>query len=349
METPSPSGEQPTAEPTPTPEAGAQPQNGEPQAAVTNILDTDPAVVLAFLNGSPPPLEVAVAPDPAQASTEPITTEGEEPPVVEPQAEPEPVKHAARIRLTGLSDADQKLAVEARALVADGKASSLFEAMKTLAGDQPPVQAAPVAQAEPEPAVTQEPAPTVEALETKLTDLETRWKTAKENFEPEEAELHLEILRTYREIGKAEQQAQVQKVEVQNYAQNFQTAVNELETKYEAVLDADPRFEKVLNALKVQAEAEGDARIGNPRYILDLAEEAAEMLGIQVGKPTATRNAQKVVTPAPAAPIRAAKPVGAVAPGHTQNAIPTPDQLKQSMQDIPVEDLARLLDRVGVR
>ncbi len=202
--------------------------------------------------------------------------------------------------------------------------------MQTLTGAQPPAAAvAPQAQAEPEPAVV---TPAVSELETQLTALRAERKAAKLDFDHEkDSELTDKIEDLLNEIVYARSAEQVAQVETRNYVSNFNAAVEELEGKYEDALDADPRFETVLNALKTTAEANGDPRIQNPRYILELADEVADMLGYKPGKNTPAP-AKKSITPPPAAPARVAKPVGQTAPGHT--AVPA----------ISREDAHRLMD-----
>jgi hypothetical protein len=327
MSTTATPGEQPAA--TTVPEAGATPQTGAITETAFDGLTDEQA--LALIDGRTP------APTPAAESTpEPQVIEGVQPqetPVPEPEPEPK-AKHAQRIRLTGLQEADQQKVTDALNLVREGKASDIATAMKMVAGEE----AAPVEpQAEPEPEPTPEP-PNLTELEERLAILRQERRAAKADYDNErDAELTDEIEDVLLSIQTAKLSERDQQGEMRSYNDQFAEAVAEVEQQYAHVFDTNPDFEELLDAYKAKAESSNDPIIQDPRYVIGLAEKAARVLGLS--KTPAT-------TLAPTPPARAAKPVGSTtAPGHTHRAVPTTDQILASIDQLSIEQLAALVDR----
>lgn len=327
-------GEQPAA--TTVPDAGAQPQPGAiTEAALDGLTDEQ---ALALIDGR----TLAQAPEPESTPEPEKVIEGEKPqPDPKPDTEPEPkAKHAQRIRLTGLQEADQQKVTDALNLVREGKASDIATAMKMVAGEEAaPVQAS---QAAPDPQPDTEPT-VLENLQSELEAAQAELAAAEDDYADSSVKgpIHERINRLNREIAKEEIKAELaaerQQSGIKSYNDQYGEAVAEVEQQYAHVFDTNPDFEDLLDAYKAKAEADNDPIIQDPRYVIGLAEKAARVLGLSK-TPAATM--------APAPPVRAAKPVGSTtAPGHTHRAVPTKDQVLASIDSLSIEELAALVDR----
>jgi hypothetical protein len=258
-----------------------------------------------------------------------------------PQTDPD-TKPVSRRRLSvaGLPDAEKELNAKAIDLVREGKAANLFEAMKSLVGDA----------GSPDPANGDDPPAGNDAPDTRqaeapptLQQLEDRFETASEelaaairDFDQEkQIELNKEIAILNRQILRAEQAEATQKVEVSNYQSEYAEAVTEMESKYAELLDDENSpFADLLEDRIEAAKARRDPALSDPRHVLTIADDLADLLKVAA--------APKERTPV-ADPPRRAPVGGGVAPAGKAKVMLTTKQAQDYIEKAPTDVLAAAL------
>lgn len=313
------------------------------EAELDNLSPTELAKALGFDTSEEAPTDdetpqpdgqtpAVVAPETPGAQPEP---EIDDP---EPQTPNEKPVNRRRLSVTGLPDEDRDLTAKAIAMVREGKATTILQAMNSLAGGQQDAFATPADSNAP----AGDPAPTPPATPT-LLELEARFDAASEELaesirtfdQDAQIALNKEISLLNRQILRAEQAEAVQKVNVSSYQQDYADAVTEMETKYAELLDdEDSPFADWLDDKVEAAKARRDPALSDPKFILTFAEQIAA----QVSKvnPQAT-----VATPVPPRP---SKVVGAaVAPAHKSKPQLTGRQAEEFIDKASSEVLAAAL------
>lgn len=252
----------------------------------------------------------------------------EKPPEAEPpSAQPEPAKKAEskenapapkdslRLRLSALSPEQQAETAEAYRMVRDGEAQDMLEAYQAIRG----------VSGQPDPTTHEEEAPdlsrqqstqdapndVVAELTGQLADLRAQRKQARLDYDTEaEEDLTTQIEDLTLKIAKAEALAELsQRTEAQSrtqWNQEYETAVDELESKYPDVLDDNSAFTRFLDAKIKAAKADSDPRLNDPRHVLVFADELADEIKALAPKPSGIR---------PSPPPSAPRPTGSgVAP-----------------------------------
>lgn len=279
--------------------------------------------------------------DPVNVSghDQPPTDDGVKPPDDAANQEQQRKKEAIRLRLSALPPEQQQETAEAYGLVRDGKAVDLFEAFQQLRGNQPAPAATPdnAANQDAAPAPTAETTPsTVKILELKLEETRAALKEAREMFDAEkEDQLEIEVQDLVRKLAKEELKEELQQQQSSKAEEQFQVeydaAVDELETNFPDVLDDDSEFTQLLDEKLAAAKHRNDAKLSDPRFILELAAQVDAILN----KPSGRKP-----SPPPATP----RPTGAqVAPTHNQAPRPSEDQMRAAINNATPEQLLALI------
>ena len=323
-------GEQPGNDPTTvTEEVSEQPLEGD----FASQLEAQSADQLLDLITGEEPVPAATESTPPPASEQPPKKDEEEAPQGTPSKPP------GRLSVRALP-ADQQLeTAEALALVREGKAADLLDALQQIRGVQAPPAKPADAQADPDASTEQNP-PTEEAtgdvaqIEARLAQLRAERKAAKQDFDTDEEErLTTEIEDTLISLQEAKIQAATAKAtteQVQNsYDEQYQAAVDELEANYPDSLDDDSQSSQLLDDKITAARVRKDPALQDPRFILKFAEDIKNLLTPK-GSPR----------PPSAPPIRTQRPTGAaVAPGHSQAPRPTAEQALAMINSIDDPDV----------
>lgn len=329
-----PQGEQPATDAPEVP-VSEQPQDTTAIEAQLEAMNTNElAKALGFETSEEAPADDEQQPEgetPEDATPE---TPGAQP---EPDGEEKPVNRR-RLSVTGLPDEDRDLTAKAIALVREGKATTMLQAMNSLAGGQQDAFATPADSNAP----AGDPAPTPQAAPT-LLELEARFEAASEELaesirtfdQDAQIALNKEISLLNRQILRAEQAESVQKVNVSNYQQDYADAVTAMETKYAELLDdEDSPFADWLDDKVEAARARRDPALSDPQFILTFADQIAA----QVSK---VNPQAKTPTPVPPRPT---KVVGAaVAPAHKSKPQLTGRQAEEFIDKASPEVLAAAL------
>lgn len=293
-------------------DVGAQPQN-----AVKDMESYSADELLAAITGN-------ATSDPQE--TEPASPQGAQPENEDGQNtddHPQGKGEAIRLRLSALPPEKQQEAADAYRLVREGKATDLLEALQQLRGQSGTETATPddAPAATPEAETKSGP---VSELERQIADARAQLKEARDIFDlDKEDELETEIQNLVRKHAKEELKAELEAEKANNAQTEFQreysAAVNELEETYPDVLDDDSQFTQLLDDKLAAARHRKDARLSNPRFILDLASEVATILN----KPSGRK---------PSPPPAISRPNGAsVATGHNQVPRPSESQMRAAL------------------
>lgn len=321
---------------------GAQPAD---TAALEAELDSLDSVGLARALGFEVD-EAATTPEtpddtpPADPSDETPTDEpGEQPDAPEEtpaEEDPKPAGNRRRLSVTGLPDQDRELTAAAIAMVREGKAANIVEAIGSLTGAPP---AAPAAADAADGNTPPEPPPAPPTL----LDLEARFDQASEELadairdfdQDKQIALNKEIALLNRAILKAEQAEETRMSQAQSWEQTYQAAVDEMETKYADLLDDDSSpFADWLDDKVAAAQARRDPAMSDPRFILAFADEIAA----RVSKTASPGKAPAPVPPRPATTVGAT-----VAPSHKSKPQITTRQAEEFIEKASADTLAKAL------
>lgn len=328
-----PQGEQPATDAPEVP-VSEQPQDTTAIEAQLEAMNTNElAKALGFETS-----EEAPAADEQQPKGQAPEEASPETPGAQPESDgAEKPVNRRRLSVTGLPDEDRDLTAKAIALVREGKATTILQAMTSLAGGQQDAFATP------DDGFAGDPAPTPQAAPT-LLELEARFEAASEELadsirtfdQDAQIALNKEISLLNRQILRAEQAESVQKVNVSNYQQDYADAVTAMETKYAELLDdEDSPFADWLDDKVEAARARRDPALSDPQFILTFADQIAA----QVSKV----NPQQAKAPLPVPP-RPTKVVGAaVAPAHKSKPQLTGRQAEEFIDKAPADVLAAAL------
>lgn len=324
-------------------DAGEQPLL-DASAAIDNASADE---LLEFVTGQAPEKD----PEPEAPAATATEQAGEKPPVKVEEApaakdtEPPASKPPGRLSVRALPVEQQQEMADALSLVREGKATDVLEALKTLRGEEAkPAAAKEKAEAAPKADDDQDTPPEtptgIKAIEDQLAQLRAERKQANLDYEPEEVDrLTNEIEDTLVSLQEAKAQAaqerqaqERQQSEATTYNDQYQSAVDELEGQYPDSLDDESKFSQLLDDKITAARVRNDPALKDPRFILSFAKDIHELLT----PPPSGR--------APSPPPPARRPTGeGVAPGHTQAARPTPDQVKARIDSSDPDELLAAL------
>jgi hypothetical protein len=310
------------------------PVSEQPQTSDPNDLSADQ--LLEMITG-----DAQATPNPAPDSPAPSAQDEDEPPA-EPTAASKP---PGRVSQRFLPAEQQMENAEALALIREGKATDMLDALQSIRGlrgqpaaDPATAEADPFATPDaPEPQDPTAPASAALAqLEATLADLREQREQAEADYEEPrvKARIQSQIEDTIRQIAKADIAAERQSLQANSYNAEYQSAVDVLEAQFPESLDEDSQFYQLLDDKVTAARARNDAALQDPKFILKFAEEIQTLLAPKTpGRPAS-------------APPRAARPTGAaVAPGHSQAPRPTQDQIKAAIDNADPDDLLAALSQ----
>lgn len=271
-----------------------------------------------------PPADPEVAETPA----------GEEPKENHAEEGPKPGANRRRLSVSGLPDQDRELTAAAIAMVREGKAATIVEAITSLSG-----QAADPAASDNHADDPFEPAPappTLLELETRFEEASEELANAIRDFDQEkQIELNKEIALLNRQILKAEQAEEARMTQEQSWEQTYQAAVDEMETKYADLLDDDSSpFGDWLEDRVEAAKARRDPAMTDPRFIIAFADEIAA----RVSKTASYGKAPAPVPPRPASTVGVT-----VAPSHKSKPQITTRQAEEFIEKANADTLAKAL------
>jgi hypothetical protein len=313
-------------------ESNVAPVSEQPQTSDPNDLSADQ--LLEMITGN-----AQASPTPTPDSQAPPAEEEEE-----PQAEPAASKPPGRVSQRFLPAEQQLENAEALALIREGKATDMLDALQSIRGlkgqpsTTPAAEALPAATPDaPEPKDQTAPASAALAeLEATLEILREQREQAEADYEDPKvkARIQSQIEDTIRQIAKADIDAERQRVQANSYNAEYQSAVDVLEAQFPESLDEDSQFYNLLDDKVTAARARNDAALHDPKFILKFAEEIQALLAPKTqGKPAS-------------APPKATRPTGAaVAPGHSQAPRPTQDQIKAAIDNADPDDLLAALSQ----
>lgn len=304
-------GEEPEQDTLPDPtEASEQPQT-------VNADDFSAEELLEALTGEPQakaPLDKLPEPEAPSAQPEPTKQEAE------PKENAPAKKDNLRLRFTALSKEHQDETAEAYRMVRDGEAEDMLAAYQAIRGIQADPEQAAYEQEE-APDLTHQrntqdaPTNVVDELTGQLAELRSQRKQARLDYDTDaEEEITTQIEDLSRKIAKEEAKAEAlaeysQRTEAQSrtqWSEQYDTAMDELESKYPDVLDDNSPFTRFLDAKIKAAQADSDPRLADPRYVMEFADELVEEIKALAPKPSGIR---------PSPPPSAPRPNGsAVAP-----------------------------------
>jgi hypothetical protein len=299
--------------------------------------------ILDLLTGQTQPPQSEPTP-----SEEPPPASEEDTDETDPPANQTGTKAPGRLSVRALPAEQQLETADALAMVREGKAVDLLDALQQMRGTR---QAPPVADpfdGQP-PAKQDDPAPTsqdVAAIEQEIADLRAQRDDAKARYEDDEKDaltLKIEDAIIRRNDAKMEAafRAQQEAVTKQSFDVQYDSAVSELEAKFPDVLNEDAAFTKILGDRMDAARARKAPELNDPRYILKLAEETADLLGIAKATPAPTTTARPSVSAPPPAPRRANG--AAVAPAHPAANRPSQDEVQARIANASPEELLAAL------
>lgn len=314
----------PDTAPSEQPETEIQtaPASATPQESAPDIDSLTEDEKIAVLLGEPLPAMEKAAPEQPQDQGPP--------PVEETPAKPK----GWRVRLDRVPENARQETADALALMTDGKAANLEDALHQLRGTsveptpnpEPPASEAPQEQ----PQIIQE-------LNARITELRAERKAAASEFDDDKAEaLSIEIDQINRHLAREEAKAELFAEQQQQKAREFEAeydkAIDELEEKFPEVLEENSRFTELLEEKLAAARFRNDPGLADPRFILTKAREAAALLTPPASPAPSVRKA-----PAPPA---ATRPTGAtVAPAHNHSPRPTEDQIRAAIDNASVDEL----------
>ena len=362
METQTPTGTQPGADPAVAEQSAAAvgAQSATPGDIMQAIEGMDPGAIAALLDGNVPPT-ATVAATPEQnatqvATVDETTQDGAQPPAETTQAETQPgddLKSMRRLSVRGIPPEQQNMLADALRAVRNGEAPDVVTAIRQLAGE--PAAAGGGAPGADEPGSTDatpateinqsQPSGKAELL-SKIADLRAQRKQATLDYDaPTIASLTDQIEDLMLEVHRAEAAETVVAAQVGDWQRQHDAAIGAVESKYaDALADPDSGFAEFLDNMVVAARASEDPALADPNFIVAFADKVASRLGI---RPSAAGAVPRVPSAPTAPPAKASRQVGStVAPGHTQAPRFTPDQMRQLAETAPIEAVhAALFDR----
>lgn len=272
---------------------------------------------------------------------ETLPEDGEQPSDIVPELplEQKPANNnRRRLSTTGLADADRDLTASAIAMVRDGKASSILEAIQSLTSNTEH------AGNEQQPSDGENPTndQLPNAPQT-LIDLEARFEQANEEMadairefdQDKQVALNKEIALLNRQILKAEQAEEQASKQAHGWEQNYQAAVERMEEKYAELLDDDTSpFADWLDDKVAAAKSRNDPAMRDPNFILQFADEIAAYV-----KPASA----STKTPAPLPPRPLVTMGSNVAPSNKSKAQLTTRQSEQYIQQASADVLEKAL------
>ena len=329
--TQAPAGEQPADITDQTP-AGEQPADRRVAPATSPLENLSSAQLLAALEATEHGEESSteIEEHTEQEEPEAPVAQEEAAPAVDPETTTEN-RPLRRLPLGGIEEAQRNEFADAAALIREGKAKTLAEAVSLLRGDDP--QETP-------PAVTDrnDPAPppqvpaSVAAIQDQIATLREQRKAAKIDYDTD-AELSItdQIEDLQMSLVRAEMAERENMVIAKNWDAKHTQACDEVETKFNDFAKLNPAFYELLETKRDAMEAKNDPSLRDPRFIVKEAEKIAAILGWN-----------KPVTPAPKA--KAGTPNGQdLAPAHQSAARITRAEAQRAIHQMPIEDLKALI------
>lgn len=322
-----PASEQPQADQAPAPElthaeifdALEKMERGEDYQLPEHLAATAPAV--------------AASPDPATVI--PASEEPQEVPAAGEKGPPQ------RISVRGMNENTQRQFAEAAELVRTGQAADLAEAIGKLTAGTPAAPAATSVTPETAPAAPATAAPEVAAIATKIEELCEERLQAKMDYDTaKEDALTRQIESARIDLLRAEQSATARTAEVQSYQQQYDKAIDQLETDYPEAADETSQFYQDLSDKVDAAKFRNDPILADPKFILRMA---ADLKAKSKSSGPAAAQPQARATPA-APPARASRPVGsALAPAQASGHSMSPEEVSNLVHTIPYEDAMEVL------
>jgi hypothetical protein len=275
-----------------------------------------------------PPAEESSEQDPDAESE----TDAQDP----PEEEAKHTVNRRRLSVTGLPDQDRELTAAAIAMVREGKAATIVDAIHALTGASQATQPSEAEAANTQPEPQAPPPPTLLELEARFEQASEELADAIRDFDQEkQIELNKEIALLNRKILKAEQVEETRMEQAQSWEQTYQAAVNEMETKYADLLDDDSSpFADWLDDKVAAAQARRDPAINDPRFIVAFADEIAA----RVSKTAAPGKAPAPVPPRPASTVGTS-----VAPAHKAKPQISTRQAEEFIEKADSATLAKAL------
>lgn len=358
------SGEQPGDETVNAGNAGEQPQD---QQNATSFDDYSSEALLAAITGEEIPEDDAQETAPTEAQDQPTeeekeTTpkssnedteeeEGEEQPPEEPQGDEDGVKPPNRVSLRALPPEQQLETAQALEMVRNGQANDLPEAFALLRAERGEEGAEHQQKDEEKPQEKPEQQTSeVAGIEAEIRELRAQRTEAKKEFDSDlESELTEKIEDALGKLADAKIQAAFetrQRAEMQqSFDQQYQSAVVELESKYPDVLDENSTMSRWIEDKLTAAEARNAPELSDPRFILRIADEVAQVLGAKpAGEPAEKKPTAKIPDP-PTPPRRGT--AADVAPDHSSRARTTDEQARAMIEDADPDTLLQALAAAG--
>jgi translation elongation factor P/translation initiation factor 5A len=236
-----------------------------------------------------------------------------------------------RLPLGGIEEAQRNEFADAAALIREGKAKTLAEAVNLLRGDDPQETTPAATDRIDTPPVGQVPA-SVAAIQDQIATLREQRDIADDEFDkPEVRKLTNQIEDLQIELVRAEMAEEKISAVIRDWDNQHNEACDEVEEKFNDFAKVNPAFYDLLETKRVALEANNDPSLRDPRFIVKEAEKIAAILGWN-----------KPVTPAPKA--KAGTPNGQdLAPAHQSAARITRAEAQRAIHEMPIEELKALI------
>lgn len=340
-------GEQPGIEQATAPAAPVSEQ--PPAAATPQTLDEMSAdEILDLITGQTPPQNEPTTSEQAPPAEETNPANEEDTDDIDPPAAPG-TKAPGRLSVRALPAEQQLETADALAMVRAGDAVDLLDALQQMRGTRQTQPAAETPAGQPQ-AKQDDPAPPpqdVAAIDQEIADLRAQRDDAIARYEDDERNaltLKIEDAIIRRNDAKMEAafRAQQEAVTKQSFDALYDSAVSELEAAFPDVLNEDAAFTKILGDRMDAARARKAPELSDPRYILKLAEDTADLLGITKATATTPTPPAKTSVPPPPPPPRRATGA-AVTPAHPAANRPSQDEVQARIANATPEELLAAL------
>lgn len=194
-----------------------------------------------------------------------------------------------------------------------------------------------------EPVVPQE----IQQIDEKLKDLRAQRLKAKKDYDAEaEAGIQDEIEDTLLEKQQITNKLREEKASAESYNESFYKYVDQAIAKFPDLNDESSALSKQVQLMKDAAEFRKSTELQDPGFILKMAEQAAEGLGL-IKQPEPEPEPQSKVEKKVIKPAKQARPLGQVASGNKGYGDLSKEDAIKALDNLDAESLEKLFDETA--